>query len=339
MPDLTKATTIGLPTFRSVGDNPSRPMTRFSGQVTGTGVIRRNLRSLQNTQTLHFPLERLKYFMRFSIYRHHRSSESQGADQIHMGDIIMPLSQTLVDAQSVAFDTMPLWTLEVINRGFSAVSQLGSAPSDEERARRQAQAQQQLQSIQDPNERSAFQQFIDNLSAQNSNLARGSLHQLGWAPNQFLTIVLEGPKYKTFELHWSLTPTSPAEAEMLRAIIRGFQNAQAPGMSSTGLLWSFPKIFHIGIYPNSSFMMKYKKAVLTDFAVNLAPYGQPAFRREDPETNDGQGNPLGTPTTIQLSCKFMELEYWLENQYNDDNNPHDTQVPAVRKQPSQGIEF
>jgi hypothetical protein len=282
--------------------------------------------------------------MRFAIYRHHRSTlgggtGTGGSSEIHLGNIIMPLSTSLIDAQSVAFDTMPLWTLEMLNRGFNALSQLGAAPTDDERARRQQQVQQEIQSFQDPNERSAFQQFIDTLAAQNSNIARGSLSQLGFAPNQFMTIVLEGPKYKTFELHWSLTPTSPAEAEMLRAIIRAFQNAQAPGVSTTGLLWAFPKIFKIGIYPNSAFMMKYKKCVLTDFAVNLTPYGQAAFRREDFETHDGQGGPLGTPTTIQLSCKFLELEYWIENQYNDRNDPFDTNVPAVSRQPAQGIEF
>lgn len=343
--DLTTSTTAGLNTF-SVDPGASQPrISHFvPSAITGADVIARRLQSLMGRKTLHYPLERLKYYMRFSVYQHHRSSLTDVNPMGHQGDIIMPLPTPIVDAQSIAYDEQ---SYGVVGWGIDALShslnQLGASATEADRQRRAAQAQAErdriLQQFPDAGQRSTAQQFLDRLVGQlPGGLGTAAAAALGFAPNQFMTIVLTGPKYKTFELNWTLAPNHPQEADSLRAIVKAFQNASAVGKSTTGLLWAFPKIFKIAIYPNSQYMMKFKPCVLTDLAINYTPLGQPAFHRPDPRTADEAGQRLGTPAAIQISTKWLELEYWLEGMYNDNNDPFSVTEPAITR-PFSGIGF
>jgi hypothetical protein len=146
---------------------------------------------------------------------------------------------------------------------------------------------------------------------------------LGIAPNQFLTIVLEGPKYKMFEFQWRLSPNSPTEADDLRRVINAFKNHMSPGVRLDGALWSFPHVWRIGFLPNSKYLYKFKPAVLMSFTANYTPQGHPSFHRPDPLTPGDSNDPLGTPACVEISARFLELEYWLHNHFNDTNNPWD----------------
>jgi hypothetical protein len=59
------------------------------------------------------------------------------------------------------------------------------------------------------------------------------------------------------------------------------------------------------------------------FTANYSPQGHPAFHRKDPLTPDEHGNPLSTPVCIDVAARFLELEFWLWNHFNDTNDPWD----------------
>jgi hypothetical protein len=144
----------------------------------------------------------------------------------------------------------------------------------------------------------------------------------GYSPNQFLTVLLEGPIYKRFELSFAISPNAGDESETLRKIKNILNNAMAPKMTASGGFFEFPKIFQVGYSNNSKYLCKYKPSVLINFSIDYAPEQQPAFYKESPETDN-----LNAPETVFINLTFMELEFWLRGDYKDNNDSSDTLGP------------
>lgn len=149
-------------------------------------------------------------------------------------------------------------------------------------------------------------------------VARGFI---GYSPNQYKIILLDGPDYKRFTMSWRLVPRSETESEVIRLIIRFMNNYMSPGMDLAGGLWfTFPHIFDVGFFPSAKYLYKFKPAVLENFQMNYAPDGPPRFYRQSNEMND---NP---PEAVEISLTFLEMEYWLFGDFNNDPNPYNRNV-------------
>jgi hypothetical protein len=70
----------------------------------------------------------------------------------------------------------------------------------------------------------------------------------------------------------------------------------APG----GTLLSYPNIANIQLFPNDTFLYKFKPCVIESMSVNFAPANTPSFFKS---TN--------APVEVQLSLQLKEIEYWL----------------------------
>jgi hypothetical protein len=132
----------------------------------------------------------------------------------------------------------------------------------------------------------------------------------GLAPNQFLTVLLQGPSYKEHDFSWKLAPRNPKESESVRLIIATLNNAMAPAMGgATGnAFFQFPKIFSIAFNnPNGEmkYLYKFKPCVLKTMSVNYMPSGAPAFYRQ-----------TEAPDAVEIRCHFMELEFWLQGDFD-----------------------
>lgn len=118
-------------------------------------------------------------------------------------------------------------------------------------------------------------------------------------------------------------------------IIKNFRNATAPGISgalaSSPVLWTYPKIVYLALYPNTKFLKKFKPCVIDNVAVNYTPGNKLSPLRNG--TGTIGDNP---PAVVQLQMEFIELEYWIENQYNDSNIPDDVYGNTAQPQSSQG---
>jgi hypothetical protein len=145
----------------------------------------------------------------------------------------------------------------------------------------------------------------------------------GIMPSQFITMLMRGPTYKRHRWTWEFSPNNNQEADQLRQITNAFKNALSPNFYqiATGggpVLWKFPHIFHIRLYPNSKFMYKFKPCVCDYFTTNYMPGGRGAFYANKDGT-DGNNPPEG----VQLQMNFIELEYWTEGNFTDSNDPDD----------------
>lgn len=143
----------------------------------------------------------------------------------------------------------------------------------------------------------------------------------GIAPSKFMTILLKGPRYKRHEFTWKLYPRNFREANKINDIVIRMNDKAAVGLSSGGLLWSFPDVFYIEYVPNPKYLYKFKPMVLEVMTANYAPGGTPSFYHGQ---NGGGDNDPSPPECIEIKARFLELEYWLKDQYTNSNDASPT---------------
>ena len=141
----------------------------------------------------------------------------------------------------------------------------------------------------------------------------------GQVINPNLELLFEGPRLRTFEFNFTLTPRSEDEAIMVRRIIRFFKFCSAPSLSTNGLFLQTPKIFQLeyifdqengGQHP---FLNKFKPCAMTTFNVNYTPDGSYS-------TYKG-----GSMTSYAIAMSFGELRpiYAGDNKMDEGAEPTD----------------
>lgn len=134
----------------------------------------------------------------------------------------------------------------------------------------------------------------------------------GVAPNKFQVVLLKGPTFKRHTYTWSFYPQSIEESENIRLICQLLKNSMSPGMAFGELLFTFPRVFQLTFRPNAQYLYKHKPAVLEKFNVDYAASGIPSFFR----SADGSDS---APTAIKMTMTFLELEFWLNGDFKDNN--------------------
>jgi hypothetical protein len=132
----------------------------------------------------------------------------------------------------------------------------------------------------------------------------------GLAQNPFLTVLFKSPNFKKHQFSWKLAPNNAQESNTIRDIVNTFKSNMLPAMAPNagGTLLTYPNIAIISLYPDESFLYKFKPCVIESMDVNYAIGGQPSFFKG---TN--------APTIVQISINLLEIEYWLKEDYEDNS--------------------
>ena len=130
----------------------------------------------------------------------------------------------------------------------------------------------------------------------------------GLAQNPFLTVLFQAPQFKRHTFSWKLAPNNQQESNTVRDIINAFKSNMLPAMSGNagGTLLTYPNMAIINLYPDETFLYKFKPCVIESLNVNYAVGGQPSFFKN---TN--------APTIVQIDVNFLEIEYWLKEDIED----------------------
>jgi len=132
----------------------------------------------------------------------------------------------------------------------------------------------------------------------------------GLAQNPFLTVLFKSPSFKKHQFSWKLAPNNAQESNTIRDIVNTFKSNMLPAMAPNagGTLLTYPNIAIISLYPDESFLYKFKPCVIESMDVNYAIGGQPSFFKG---TN--------APTIVQISINLLEIEYWLKEDYENNS--------------------
>jgi hypothetical protein len=267
---------------------------------------------------LSFPADVPKYNFTIQLYEYHRDSLStvgQITPAVGFPSIVLPLPQQLLEPTQVAWEEVPLNNLSQEVGGIFG---------------------------------GAIGAFLGGLGGSIGGAATGGSigasvgnfglryaeARCGYMANEFTTILMRGPVFRRFNFTWELSPNNVEEAENLRDIITVIKNAMSPQLALGGLLWKFPLIFRIRLYPNCSYLFKTKPAICNNFFVDYTGgAGRAAFHANKRQI-DGE-NP---PALVTLHASFIEIELWQRGQFNTSNDPNavesvESGAAAIEQQP------
>ena len=136
--------------------------------------------------------------------------------------------------------------------------------------------------------------------------------------NSYKTVTLSQPNFRRHQFAWKLAPKTFQESETIQRIAFSLRKGMTPKRELDKFLMRFPFIYLLYFSPNPKFLYKMKPCVLerieTDFNGGNP---SPAFYANQ----GGEGDQ--PPESITLTLTFLELEYWLDGD-NEENTDYKT---------------
>jgi hypothetical protein len=280
---------------------PSRPLTVTRADIVGP-FARQSLKSIESPggkiDVVKFPQDIGPHFMNIGISESNRRTSSNSLVAPRTNDIkntesniILPLPENIKDMTRVNYSESPV--VGGANALGAGGALLGSLAGAALRAAGPAAAA-----------------FAAGASAIGEASYNDIIAQSGVTPNQMLTVLLQGPTYKTHSFTWKLYPKTKAESDLIKRIIYDLKIASRPGSDANRQYFTFPRLFNLSFCINGKYLTEendpynylfaFKPAVLEGISVNYTPSGQPALYKG-----------VGAPDGVELTLNFKEVEYWL----------------------------
>lgn len=290
-------------------------LSSFNSPTTPAQVIPQRIREQTQVEQLVFPLEKPKYFMNLGIGDYSFLTRTATLSSY----IRLPMPDKVRDTNSTSFNQTPLsafvgTTAEAVSATAKSVSdniQKGEGvlktTTDAFNTIKQGGANMAVAG--------AYEGVRTAVSTVSSAVGLGDIGgQLiglaGYAPNQFLTVMLKGPQFKKYSFSWVLSPDNPQEAVNIKNIIKTLNKARATDLTGLGLFFKFPKIFQLSFKPDDEYLYQFKPAVMEHFVVDYFGGRAPSFLKANASTNNK--NP---PESVIITASFLELEFWLAKDY------------------------
>ena len=244
---------------------------------------------------------------------------SASKDQQEITSVILPMQPNLSESNSVDWGGD---TLDPVKGALANLS-MGSAKGIAETDFNQIQesfgkaAETTTQMLSDDNLKNYVFAYFAGQAVGSNIQARAT----GQVINPNMELLFSGPRMRTFNFDFRLTPRRKEEAEMIKKIIRSFKMNMAPQRSSSNLFLLSPNIFKLEyIFSDKGntqelhpYLNKFKPCAMTNFTVNYTPDGSYATYGED-----------GSLTSYAISMSFSELEPIYQDDYAEDYNSHQT---------------
>ena len=270
--------------------------------------IRSNSRPIENTQGIkgyRFPSDIGKYYMQIEINDYSRSLGAvfggglgAVAGTLKITDtVILPLPQSLVDENSTAFNEDSLGdpvggAVDAVGKGLGYLGDffLNKIPFVKRLFTNAETGKQTGVSV------------GGAISGGVNTIRKVAEAGAGIATNKYMTIVLQGPQYKTHSFSWKLYPKTSEESKKLNEIVNLLKISMRTNLTLANFYFEFPKVFKLRFTGNEEFLYEFKPAVLQSMTVNYTPSGSPNFYGK-----------TGAPDGIILTMNFKEIEYWLNS--------------------------
>jgi hypothetical protein len=261
---------------------------------------------------LQYPMDLPKYYMGFEIQSYKRDSLLAIGQGTPINQIALPFPDLMLDVNAVAFDQAQFSATigNMTNAGFQVANKVGDSVRAGNTAGIASNMNDALKDTKLDGVTTGV--GIDIGKALTGEQGQAVLGAAGYSPNYFLTVVLNGPRYKQHSFSWTMAPRNPQEAAQLTQVIRVFKGSQAPGLALGGALFSFPHVFKNYFAPDRGHLYQFKPSVLINFTVNYAPAGFPSMKQPRAETNN-----WSSPSALKVTATFLELEFWLRSDFGD----------------------
>jgi len=132
----------------------------------------------------------------------------------------------------------------------------------------------------------------------------GALVPGGLSLNPHLFMLFKSPTFKEYTLSWTLAPKNEQESNTLADIITQFKYNMLPASTAGGLLFNYPSIAIIKMYPNDFFTFKFKPCAIKSVQIDYTGSGSPSFFKR-----------TGAPTVVNINVLLQEIQYLTKDNY------------------------
>ena len=220
----------------------------------------------------------------------------------HKGDVVLPMQPNLSETNSVDWggdkiNALQLAAAGVAMEGITKIGNLdivGALKGMVDKAGEEINA-----ALGDPETKQAVAAYFAGQAVGANVLTRAT----GTVINPNLELLFSGPRLRTFNFNFTLTPRSDDEAIMIRKIIRFFKLTSAPIISSSGNFLETPCVYTLQyIFDDEAgeaqhpYLNKFKPCALTQFDVNYTPDGSYSTYK------------TGSMTSYSIRMAFGELQ-------------------------------
>ena len=137
----------------------------------------------------------------------------------------------------------------------------------------------------------------------------------GLAINTYKSVTLNEPRFQEFTMAWKFAPKTFSESIEIQRLVTSIKQGMHP-YKYWGT-FGFPRVFSVGIIPNSKFLTKFKPAVVQSINVDYQGGNPaPAFYNTTDLASDSAYSP---PESVIVSMSFIELEFWLREDFQGEN--------------------
>ena len=218
-----------------------------------------------------------------------------------LGDVVLPMQPNLSETNSVDWGGDKINALQLAGadiaaegiQGFGNLDIVGAVGGMVGKAKDELS-----KALEDPATKQAVAAYFAGQAVGANVLTRTT----GTVINPNLELLFSGPRLRTFNFNFNLTPRSDDEAIMIRRIIRFFKKTSAPSISSSGNFLQTPSVYLLeyifdqddgGQHP---YLNKFKPCALTSFNVNYTPDGSYSTYN------------TGSMTSYAITMSFGELQ-------------------------------
>jgi hypothetical protein len=299
-------------------DNPVFTLADLSGAGPSPSEVMSDVSS-QTIGRLQFPQEVPLYFMQFDLANYTRASWLTVGKLDTVATIILPIPLQLIDQVTVEFQKQ---ALNIFGMGWETFAKLNAVNSAGDQ-NAVTQINGLIQSAANTVQQNAGGGLARGVVSGAENVAPGAgqtlLAAAGVAINNFLTVMLKGPTYKTHRFGWRFSPRNKKESQALSDIITTFKDASAPSLggtlfgqgAGTSAFFQYPMICtpsfgYNGVagYDPGYYLYRFRPCFIESIAINFTPAGVPAFYGK-----------TGAIEGMEMAIYLEEIEYWLAGDY------------------------
>lgn len=298
----------GQSTVTSDAQPNNGPVTSYADTINGTNPQSKIDGASNTNSALRFPSELPRYYMSLSISDYKRDDWKSIGSTTETGRIILPMPNQMIDNQNIRYEIEPIGVVGALS--MDAFGKAGNAIRSGNYSDAAIKAAGgAAESIQKGWKDSLLGTAAKNLG----NAGAGFAAAAGMTVNDFMTVMVKGPSYKSREFVWRFSPQSADESETLRKIIQLTNNSSAVSLVGVAsMFFKWPSIWNLSFeYADGSRdigkqTFRTKPAILNNATFNYTP--------------NGVWSPYagtGAPESVEVRFSFIELEYWLKGDYHD----------------------
>lgn len=295
----------------------------FDGKLINVKTkIENQIRGDSKIESLTFPPDLRKYYMRFGVSKYTRPSAfdtNKGKAFTPTSTINLPIPTNLVDTIGLRLSPSELGGLigsgmesisDAVNTvkggGFGALKDKALGMSNEQALRTAGSA----------GYAAGYSVLRAGTAIAGQTEMVDTVGQLvGAIPNPHMTVFFQGVDLRTHQFTWRFAPRNIKESETIRNIINEFKKISLPNKAfGDAFVMGYPHIVLPSLEPDmAGNLYPFKRCMIESVSTNFAPNGPSFFKS-------------GYPTSMEFSITLKELEIFMSEDFGGksggaDDNP------------------